>query len=271
MPQKFPHPRANTLLDSLSPEQRFQFTQHAEMVMLAAGQVLATPERPITHVHFPTTAVLSVLSVIDEKTAVETGVVGYEGLSPLAAFHQLDEVNERIIVQVPGESLRMVLGAFHAAVAEAPAIVIALHHYAQALFTQLAQSSACNRQHSVIQRCARWLLMTHDRVPHDEFELTHLFLSRLLGVRRSSVTLAFEALRESGAITYTRGRVKVMDRPILREHSCDCHTIVRGAYDRILLSRRGAPGPLVSTPMSQGQPSRAAGVERPLQARGLSQ
>ena len=248
----------NALLAALAPEQRRHFMEAATRLTLAPGKVVSDAEQLIQHVYFPTTAVLSVLSVMTNRVAVETAVVGSEGMAPLAAFHQVESAAEQVIVQVPGEALRMTREAFHTALADVPAMRGVLHRYSQALFTFAAQSSACNRQHSVVQRCARWLLTTHDRVPGDDFYLTHLFLSQMLGVRRSSVTIAAEVLRAAGAITYTRGRVRVVDRDILKDRACECYDIIRSTYDR-LLTGRDTPSPLSAVSLSDGENSLAGG------------
>jgi PAS domain S-box-containing protein len=254
------HPECtNDLIASLPPEQRERFLAHATHVVLQPNKVLQQQaEQPIQDVYFPLTAVLSVLSVTGNGIAVETAVIGREGMASLAAFHQATFSAEQTIVQVPGTALRMTREAFHAALAAVPAMRSLLHRFSQALFTFTAQSSACNRQHSVVQRCARWLLMTRDRVPGDEFYLTHLFLSQMLGVRRSSVTVAAEVLRAAGAIAYTRGKVRVLDRDILLSRSCECYAIIRSSYDR-LLAGRDTPSPLQSVALSDGEESLALG------------
>jgi PAS domain S-box-containing protein len=258
MHAKAPHPGSNGILAALAPDQRQRVLEDATLVTLEPARVISDAEQPIEFVYFPTTCVLSVLSMTTAKVAVETGVVGYEGMAPITAFHQLDRAAEQVIVQVPGEALRMTRAAFDAAVASVPALRVRMHHYSQALFTFAAQSSACNRQHSVVQRCARWLLTTHDRVPGDDFFLTHLFLSQMLGVRRSSITIAMEVLRAAGAIAYTRGRVQVVDREVLRERACECYAIIRSVYDRVLAGVQ-TPSPLSSVAMSEGGTSTVGG------------
>jgi PAS domain S-box-containing protein len=258
MTNKAAHPNVNALLAALTTEQRRHFLDVATPVNLKEGKVLTDSEQPIQDVFFPTTAVLSILSVMTNKVAVETAVVGYEGMAPLGAFHQVDRTAEQVIVQVPGEALRMSRQAFHTALADVPAMRPVMHRFSQALFTFAAQSSGCNRQHSVVQRCARWLMTTHDRVPGDEFYLTHLFLSQMLGVRRSSVTIAAEVLRAAGAITYTRGKVRILDRAILQSRACECYTIIRSTYDR-LLGGGSTPSPLADLALSDGENSLVGG------------
>lgn len=225
---------SNAILELLPEDARQRFIDASEWITLAPGAVIADPEAPIEFVYFPRTAVLSILSVMPDRSSVETAVVGSEGMAPMAVFHGVSGTPEQIIVQLPGEVLKVPLRVFRDAIDRHPRLATALHHYSVALFTFAAQTSACNRRHSVVQRCARWLLQTHDRVAGDDFQLTHLFLSIMLGVRRASVTVAAESLRAAGAISYTRGVVHVLDRQKLEARSCECYAIVRATFDRLL-------------------------------------
>jgi CRP-like cAMP-binding protein len=174
-------------------------------VELELRQIVFDVDRPIAHVHFPEAAVVSVLSVMADGAAVETATVGREGMVGLPVFLGSDRTSAQAFAQVPGPALRMAADDFRAAVADTPTLALALHRYTLALFTLVAQGSACNRLHTMVERCARWLLLTHDRVGHDEFGLTHQFLSQMLGVRRATVTEAMGALQEAGAVDYHDG------------------------------------------------------------------
>ena len=251
MERSIAHPGVNSLLANLSPEQRHRFESRSESVTLEVGRVVSDSEQPIHEIYFPVSAVVSVLSVMTNRTAVEAAVIGHEGIAPLAAFHHVPTAAEQVVVQIPGKALRMPREDFHAALSETAEMRGQLHRFSQALFTFASQTSGCNRLHSVVQRCARWLLLTHDRVPEDDFPLTQLFLSQMLGVRRSSVTVAAEALRTAGAIDYTRGRIRIISRDVLYRHSCDCYDIIRSTYDRLLLGRE-TPSPLASLKLTDG-------------------
>lgn len=252
----------NSLLATLSETTRRSIEERCDRVSLTSGQTISDPERPIEDVYFPITAVLSMLSIMTDRSAVETGVVGHEGMAPLAAFHGVDRSAEQVMVQVPGDALRMPRAVFDEVLARSPELREALHRFSQALFTFAAQTSACNRKHSVVQRCARWLMVTHDRVPGDDFYLTHLFLAQMLGVRRSSVTIAAEALRAAGAIAYSRGKVHLLNRDLLTARSCDCYAIIRATYDR-LLDKMPTRSPLADLTLSEGRMSLAhSGDER---------
>ena len=228
------HGEGNSLLRGLPPDDYRRILEQTERVSLTSGKIISDPEQPIREVYFPLTAVLSVLSIMTDRSAVEAAVIGYEGMAPLAAFHGVDTAAEQVIVQVPGDALRMRRDTFETVLERMPELRAGLHRFSQALFTFAAQASACNRKHPVVERCARWLLATHDRVPGDEFELTHLFLAQMLGVRRSSVTIAAEALRSAGAVSYSRGKIRILDRDVLHARACDCYDIIRSTYDRLL-------------------------------------
>ena len=243
------HVAGNRLLASLSPFMHAAFIAESEIVHLREGDALVDPDVLIQHVVFPVTCVLATLSVLPDRTAVETAVTGYEGVAPVAVMNGVNAIPEHIITLMPGEARRVGIPLFRRAIAEDAAFRELLQRYSVALFTLTAQTAGCNQRHSVVQRCARWLLRTHDRVVGDEFPLTHLFLSQLLGVRRSSVTVAAEALRSAGAITYTRGTVRIVNREILESCACQCYSVVRAMFDR-MLGIGATPNPLAGVRMS---------------------
>jgi CRP-like cAMP-binding protein len=205
-----------------------------DRVALEIKQVLIDVDQPITHVYFPENGVVSMVGVMADGTAVETATVGHEGMIGLPLFHGTDRTSTQAFSQIPGMALRMTADAFRAEVARHGALSHMLHRYSQALLTLIAQSSACNRVHTMRERCARWLLHTHDRVGSDEFTLTHQFLSQMLGVRRATVTEALGELQALGAITYTMGRITVTDRAALEQAGCECYAIIRREFDRLL-------------------------------------
>jgi len=216
---------------------------HLEPVKLELGRVVCEVNMPIEHVYFPEIGIISSLSVMADGSAVETATIGPEGMSGIAVFHGVDRTPEHAFVQVPGEGYRIASDVFRAALPSVPSLSAALHRYTAGLLTLIGQNSGCNRKHSVLQRCARWLLMTHDRIGRDGFELTHHILSQMLGVRRASVTEAALALSEDGAIEYRRGFVTVLDRKALERASCECYAIIRSTFDR-LLGEGDSPSPL---------------------------
>ena len=165
---------------------------------------------------------------------IEVGTVGNEGFVGLPILNGADRTPYRMMVQVEGDAWRLPADMFRRVVDERAAVRHLLLRYAQYFVDQLSQSVACNRLHTVEERCARWLLMTHDRVHRDSFELTHEFLALMLGVRRAGVTVAMGALQGARIVRYSRGRVEVLDRQQLEEASCGCYHITRTALDRLL-------------------------------------
>jgi len=226
------------LSPSLTPEQ------------LQLKQVLFDVDRPIEHVYFPESAVVSILSVMADGSAIETATVGHEGMVGLPVFLGTDQMSAQAFCQIPGLALRVESDTFRRAFEASRALTHVLQRYTQALFGFVAQNSACNRLHSMPQRCARWLLHTHDRVGaesgRDEFTLTHQFLSQMLGVRRATVTEGMRVLHGIGAVTYARGRVIVRDRAALEGAACECYAVIVREFDRLL---NGAAGRTMLNPL----------------------
>lgn len=227
-------PPRNVLLAALPSDEMARIQPHLEMVRLEQREPLFEPETPIRHVYFPETAVVSLVSTLARRGAVEVGTVGYEGMAGLSAFLADDTSSLRAFAQIPGVAGRMEVATFMR-LAQAPgALHSMLLRYTQAFLTQVAQTGACNAAHLVEERCARWLLMTHDRVDGDEFSLTHEFLAFMLGVRRAGVTVAMRTLQDAGLVSCSRGRIAIADREGLERASCECYRVVRAHFDRLL-------------------------------------
>lgn len=241
----------NHLLASVPEPERGRLEPHLRRERLEQGHVLYDPERPIEQVAFPETAVVSVLSVMSDGSAVESATIGRESFVGLPIFHGVDVVPEQAFVQVPGDVVLMPADAFRAALPECPTLGRLLHRCTVALYTLTSQSSGCNRKHAMEQRCARWLLLVHDRVDGDRFDLTQAFLSQMLGVRRATVTVAAGRLQKAGLIRYSRGRITIRDRTGLERAACECYGIIRSAYDRLLGSGQAHPSPLAGLQFSE--------------------
>ncbi|HEX2780079.1 MAG TPA: Crp/Fnr family transcriptional regulator [Gemmatimonadaceae bacterium] len=224
----------NRLLGALPPEDYERARSHLELVHYAQRQVLIEPEEPIRHVYFPMTMVASIVNLMDEAKAVEVGTVGCEGMVGLPLFLGDDRSPLRAFAQVPGMAARMKADAFASFASVPGALHQVLLRYTQAFLTQVAQSAACNGAHLVQERCARWLLMTHDRAEGDAFPLTHEFLAFMLSVRRPGVTIAMRALQDLGLVRYVRGWVEIADRAGLERASCACYRVVRAHTERLL-------------------------------------
>lgn len=226
--------QTNHLLRSLPAEVYAYMQPSLEKVSLTIKDVLYDVNAPIPFVYFPLTGVNSLLTVMQDGTAVEVATVGNEGMVGLPVFLGGDTIPGKAIAQVPGDSLRMPSDVFRAAVGRYEPLRNLLEIYTQAMFVLVSQSVACNRVHTIEQRCARWLLMTQDRVGKDYFSLTQEFLSQMLGVRRASVSEVAQELQQEGVISYSRGEITVLDRQGLEARTCECYWIVRKEFERHL-------------------------------------
>ncbi len=228
----------NDLLQSLPAEELERLRPHLARVQLVSGQVLYERSGLIEHGYFVETGMISLVSGVEEnELGVEVGIVGREGLVGCAAMFEEQPMSFfRALVQMPGSGLRIPVAALREAAKELPTFRRLGFRYLQATIIHAAQSAACNTIHPLQKRAARWLLIAHDRADGNELALTQEFLSNMLGVRRPGVTMAAGALQDAGLITYSRGRVKIIDRPGLERAACGCYRIVRAEYDRLLHS-----------------------------------
>ena len=192
------------------------------------------PNKPYQHVYFPETAIASVVNVLDDGREIEVATVGYEGMVGLALFLGAKQTPARAFWQVAGTAFRLDGAFLQKEKRTGSALAATLGLYTQGFFAQIAQSVTCNRRHSLEQRCARWLLMTHDRVPGDDFPLTQEFLGKMLGVRRTGVSEVAGKLQRKGVLKYRRGCMSVTDRRGLERLSCECYHVVAREYRRLL-------------------------------------
>ena len=231
-------PLRNQLLASLNPAARNRVVSRMEAIDLPVKQVLYTGGKSLEHVYFPLTGVVSLILAADGveggEGGVEIGTVGNEGFVGLPLLLATDAMPTTAFSQVPGSALRMSADDFRDELDRNDELRTLLLRYTQALFNQVAQAAFCNRAHTIEQRCARWLLMTHDRVGRDEFPLTHEFLSQMLGVRRAGVTVAAGMLQRAGMIRYARGIIRIEDRPALEAAACTCYAIIRREFERLI-------------------------------------
>ncbi len=230
----------NRLLKALPTDEYTWIRPYLETIRFDVGDVIAEANEPYRYVYFPETTVVSLVSRMSGGGVVEVGTVGCEGMVGVNVFLDADTMTSTTIAQVPGEARRMPVEIFGDGIQERPEFQRSLRRYTHAFLTQVAQTAACNGMHELEQRCARWLLMTHDRVGRtDEFILTHEFLAFMLGVRRAGVTVAMGELQDAGIIKYSRGKVRVLDRAALERASCECYGIVRAVFDRLLGTSTG--------------------------------
>ena len=225
---------ANRLLALLPEKDYRRLHRHLERISLTYRQSLYRARRPLGFVYFIETGVGSLVNTMANGEAAEVGTIGNEGVVGLPLLLGDDRAPTSVYVQVPGEGLRMEASVFSAELARSATMRAVMLRYAHALFNQVAQSAACNHFHSLQQRCCRWMLMTHDRMQSDEFLLTQEFLAMMLGVQRTGVSKAAAALQSAGLIRYRRGVVTVLDRPGLRQRSCECYGVSKREFDRLL-------------------------------------
>jgi CRP-like cAMP-binding protein len=228
--------RSNRLLKALPEEDYERLYAHLRPHAVKQKQDMGEAGQRIAEVHFPVDAVVSILTRMDKGPNVEIATIGNEGVVGLTVAWGGDAMNPREVatVQAPGEVVSMDARAFRAELREQGALASLIERYTLAFFSQVSQQVACNGLHSVEQRSARWLLLTHDRVGTDEFPMTHEFLAQMLGVRRASVTVTAGSLQRAGFVEFSRGRVAVVDRAGLESAACECYGVTREVYDRLL-------------------------------------
>lgn len=224
---------ANRLLALLRSADYNRLQPHLEPVALDYRQSLYRANKPIEAVYFIESGVGSLVNTMTDGRAAEVGTVGNEGLAGLPLVFGDERAPTSLYVQVPGAGLRMTAKAFRRELSQSPSMQAVFLRYAHAFFNQVAQSAACNHFHKLEQRCCRWLLMTQDRMPGNEFLLTQEFLAMMLGVQRTGVTAAAGALQRAGLITYTRGQVVVLDRRGLQRLACECYNVSKKEFDRL--------------------------------------
>ncbi|MGZ5875676.1 MAG: Crp/Fnr family transcriptional regulator [Bradyrhizobium sp.] len=207
---------------------------HLSQVDLEYRKDLYEASRPIEHVYFPVNGVASLVITTSDGGSAEVGTIGSEGFVGLPVCLGDRDAPSSVYVQVPGSALRMDAGLFRDELERSPVLNLVMLRYAHAFFNQVAQSAACAHLHRVEQRCCRWLLMTRDRMPSDDFLLTHEFLGMMLGVRRTTVTDVMGALQKAGLIRYRRGHVSILDHGGLLHRACECYDISKLEFDRLL-------------------------------------
>jgi CRP-like cAMP-binding protein len=227
-----PSSERNRLLLALPKTDYRALLPDLEAVILPHGAVLFEARDRITHVYFPQRCVVSLLSSAGEGPGVEVGLIGNEGMVGLSVFLGAALSTTQAVLQIPDGAWRMGVDAFMRAIAQRSSLREVLQRYTQSVFSQVTQVLACNERHEVGPRCARWLLMAHDRVGADRFQLTHEFLGQMLGARRPTVSIAARGLQALGVITYARGIVTVLDRPGLEGAACTCYDVMEADYAR---------------------------------------
>jgi CRP-like cAMP-binding protein len=227
----------NHLLAVLPQADLQRWLPQLEPVEMPLGQVLYESGRTLSHVYFPTTAIVSLLYVMENGSSAEIAVVGNEGVVGISLFMGGESTPSRAVVQSAGRGLRLKADAIKEEFQQAGPAMHLLLRYTQALITQMAQTAVCNRHHSLDQQLCRWLLLSLDRLQGSELQMTQELIANMLGVRREGVTEAALRLQQAGLIRYSRGHVTVLDRPGLERRTCECYAVVKTEYDRLLPER----------------------------------
>jgi CRP-like cAMP-binding protein len=226
--------RGNQLLDALPAAEWLRWQPQLELVDLPLGMVLYESGSTMGHVYFPTSAIVSLLYVLENGASAEIAVVGHEGVVGISIFMGGGSTPSRAVVQSAGKGFRLRSGAMKEEFGRSSPVMHLLLRYTQALITQMTQTAVCNRHHSLDQQLCRWLLLSLDRLPGDNLVMTQELIANMLGVRREGVTEAALSLQKAGLISYARGHIKVLDRPGLEQRTCECYQVVKTEYDRLL-------------------------------------
>lgn len=227
----------NHLLAILPEEDYLRLAPHLREVNLSLGQILYEPAEPVTTVYFPNQSMISLVQVMDNGSTVEAGIVGNDGMVGYSVYLGGQSDSSRAIVQIAGGAIALSASILRAEFNRGRGLQKLLLRYTQALLAQISQTAACNRFHPTEERLARWLLQSQDFAQSATLQLTQDFLSNMLGTRRASVTVAAGTLQKAGIIHYNRGHIDILDREALESATCECYSIVRAEYSRLLTAQ----------------------------------
>ncbi len=229
-----PDPLRNELLAALPEAEWARWQPQLEYVALPLGLVLYESGRTLSHVYFPTTAIVSLLYVMENGASAEIAVAGNEGLVGISLFMGGGSTPSRAVVQSAGVGYRLRAAVVQQEFENSHPVMHLLLRYTQALITQMSQTAVCNRHHTLDQQLCRWLLLSLDRLDSNDLVMTQELIANMLGVRREGVTEAALSLQKAGVIRYTRGHITVLDRPALQQRTCECYAVVKREYSRLL-------------------------------------
>lgn len=228
------HPRQNRLLAALPDADFERLAQHLELAPMHLGDILYESGEQLDYAHFPTTSIISLQYVMANGASAEMAGIGNEGMLGVSLFMGGNTTPNRAIVQTAGNTYRLPSTQLREEFNRAGAMMRLLLRYTQASLTQMAQSAVCNRYHTIEQQLCRWMLVTLDRLASDELAITQELIAGTLGVRREGITEAAQKLQHLGMIRYRRGHIKIIDRLRLETHACECYTVVRDEFDRLM-------------------------------------
>jgi Crp-like helix-turn-helix domain len=224
----------NKILKLLPASERAALIGRSEVVQVKSQEILFQPGERLEYVHFPEDCVISLVTLMEDGDQVEAMTIGNDGFSGIPIFHGVETSKHKGCGQISGTSLRLAARDLCELAQENAGLRRLLHRYSEFVFETVAQSAACNRLHVIEQRCARWLLMSQDRVGRDRFDLTQEFLAEMLGVRRPGVTVAMGILEKAGLITHGRGNITVANRAGLEKASCECYRTIRARQAKLI-------------------------------------
>jgi len=230
-------PTANRILLAVPQDAYENLRPHLELVDLVRGEIVYHVDEPVNHIYFVDRGLISLVKSMQDGRTVEVGAVGIEGFSGCFALLSSEPAIFEALVQIPGTAFRIGSDVIRKEMAKSVALRDLVQRYLHFCLGQLAQSAACNRLHTLEERCCRWLLIAHDNARSDSFQLTHEFLAMMLGVQRTGVSLTAKILQRAGLIGYSRGRVTIVDRPGLEATACECYVAIHSQLDRLF----GAP------------------------------
>ena len=228
------NPKTNDIIAALPECEWARLKDNLELIELPLGKVLYESGATLTHVYFPTTAIVSLLYVMEDGDSAEIAVVGSEGIVGIALFMGGESTPSRAVVQSAGWAFRLKSQLLKNEFNRSSFLMHLLLRYTQALITQMSQTAVCNRHHSLDQQLCRWLLLSLDRLMGDELVMTQELIANMLGVRREGGTEAVLNLQKAGLIRYARGHIKVLNRAGLEARTCECYAVVKKEYDRLL-------------------------------------
>lgn len=231
--QETPPHSLNRLLASLPTEELTALHPHMEQVSLSHAQSIVLPYEPIPFVYFPINSLLSLVTVMEDGSTVESGAIGREGMAGLPILLDADMTPMQTLTQISGQAVRVKAKILKEAFDAGGALQKILHRYIHTTIVVASQTAACNRLHHLETRLCRWLLMSSDGVGSEELRLTQDFLATMLGVRRAGVSEAASQLQGKGLIRYQRGRIQILDRKSLEASACECYAVVKAEYNRL--------------------------------------
>ena len=224
----------NKILRLLPPAELAKVVERSQVVEVRSKEILFQPGEDLNYAHFPEDCVISLVTVMEDGDQVEAMTIGNDGFSAIPVFHEVETSKHKGCGQITGTALRIAAKDFHNLARELSGLRRLLHRYSEFVFEAVAQSAACNRLHVIEQRCARWLLMSQDRVGRDSFDLTQEFLAEMLGVRRPGVTVAMGILEKAGLIAHGRGNITVVNRSGLEKAACECYRTIRARQAKLI-------------------------------------